>query len=74
MAENASIFFAFNEFQELIRRATNRSLSEKATLPQLALAAAGAGFITSFFLYVAVPLCSQSVIERQIPAERLLSS
>lgn len=50
MAENASIFFSFNEFQELIRRSTNRSLSEKATLPQLALAAAGAGFVTSFFL------------------------
>lgn len=50
MAENASIFFAFSEFQELIRIAVNRPLSEKATLPQLAVAAAGAGLITSFFL------------------------
>ena len=56
MAETASIFFAFNEFQELIRRATNRPLSEKAALPQLALAAAGAGFVTSFFLCVTIYL------------------
>jgi mitochondrial ornithine carrier protein len=54
MAETASIFFSFNEFQELIRRATNRPLSEKASLPQLALAAAGAGFVTSFFLCVTI--------------------
>jgi ornithine carrier protein len=67
MAENASIFFAFNEFQELIRRATNRSLSEKATLPQLALAAAGAGFITSFFLYVAIPLFTISHLKDKFP-------
>ena len=62
MAENASIFFTFNEIQELIRHVTNRPLSEKAALPQLALAAAGAGCVTSFFLCVTVSLFAISIL------------
>ncbi|RDB16041.1 Amino-acid transporter arg-13 [Hypsizygus marmoreus] len=50
MAENASLFLAYGELQNVIRRVTGRPLSEKPSLPQLALAAAGAGMITSFLL------------------------
>jgi len=49
MAENATMFLAYSEFQNLIRHATGR-LSEDPTLSQLALAAGGAGFVTSFAL------------------------
>jgi hypothetical protein len=52
MVENASLFLAYSELQSLIRRVTKQPLSEKSSLPQLALAAAGAGMITSFLLFV----------------------
>ncbi|KAF4616855.1 hypothetical protein D9613_008749 [Agrocybe pediades] len=50
MAENASLFLAYGEFQTLIRRFTHRPLEDKLPLYQLALAAAGAGAVTSFIL------------------------
>jgi hypothetical protein len=52
MAENAILFFAYNELQNLIRRFSNVPLTETLPLSQLAFAAAGAGAITSFFLCV----------------------
>lgn len=52
MAENATLFFAYNELQNLTRRFSNAPLAETLTLSQLAFAAAGAGAITSFFLCV----------------------
>lgn len=52
MAENAILFFAYNELQNLIRRFSNAPFAETLSLSQLAFAAAGAGAITSFFLYV----------------------
>jgi len=51
MAENASLFLSYGEFQNVIRLVTRRN-SEKLPLYQLALAAAGAGAVTSFILYV----------------------
>jgi len=50
MLENASLFLAYSEFQHLIR--THRGLSPETPLPihHLALAAAGAGGVTSFIL------------------------
>jgi len=50
MAENASLFLAYGELQNLIRYAWNIPVAQTLSLPQLSLAAAGAGAITSFFL------------------------
>ncbi|KAF8480113.1 mitochondrial carrier [Russula ochroleuca] len=50
MAENATLFFAYNELQNLIRRLSSNPFAQTLSLPQLTLAAAGAGAITSFFL------------------------
>lgn len=54
MAENASLFLAYGEFQNVIRRATHKPMDEKLALPQLTLAAAGAGAVTSFLLYASL--------------------
>ncbi|KAF7295341.1 hypothetical protein MIND_01073500 [Mycena indigotica] len=50
MAENASLFLSYRELQELIKRVNRQSITEPSTMPQIALAAAGAGAITSFLL------------------------
>lgn len=51
MAENASLFLTYGELQNLIRLVTHRPVQEeKLALHYLALAAAGAGAITSFLL------------------------
>ncbi|KAG5637203.1 hypothetical protein H0H81_005416 [Sphagnurus paluster] len=50
MVENASLFLVYGELQSVIRRVSGRPLSQDPTLPQLALAAAGAGMFTSFLL------------------------
>ena len=55
MAENASLFLAYNELQNAIRWYAGKPLTEELSLRQLALAAAGAGAVTSFFLYVPTP-------------------
>ena len=52
MTENAALFLSYNELQNAIRFVTGRPLSQELSLGQLAVAAAGAGAITSFFLYV----------------------
>jgi ornithine carrier protein len=54
MAENASLFLSYNEFQNLIRWTTSQPISQPLPLSQLALAGAGAGAITSFLLYVSI--------------------
>ncbi|KAJ7273183.1 mitochondrial carrier domain-containing protein [Mycena rebaudengoi] len=50
MAENASLFLSYRELQEIIKRLNNQPISEASSMPQLALAGAGAGAITSFLL------------------------
>ncbi|KZS97284.1 mitochondrial carrier [Sistotremastrum niveocremeum HHB9708] len=50
MAENAIIFFAYSEFQNVIRSFQHIPVSEALSIPQLSLAAAGAGAVTSFAL------------------------
>lgn len=50
MTENASLFLAYNELQNGLRKALNKPLSEELSLTELSVAAAGAGAITSFFL------------------------
>lgn len=56
MAETASLFLAYTAFQNLIHSYTHpsssRTNSPDLSIPQLALAAAGAGFVTSFILFV----------------------
>ncbi|KAI5896569.1 mitochondrial carrier [Schizophyllum commune H4-8] len=50
MAENASLFLSYNEFQTAIRKVTKRAADEDLPLKHLTLAAAGAGAVTSFVL------------------------
>ncbi|KAG1846099.1 mitochondrial carrier [Suillus subalutaceus] len=47
---NASLFMSYSELQDVIRRINSQPLSYELSLPQLALAGAGAGAITSFLL------------------------
>ncbi|KAI0937535.1 hypothetical protein AcV5_000346 [Taiwanofungus camphoratus] len=50
MAENASLFWSYTELQNVIRWINALPSSQELSLGQLALAGAGAGTITSFFL------------------------
>lgn len=50
MAENASLFLAYNESQALLRKFSGQSANTPLTLPQLAVAGAAAGAVTSFVL------------------------
>jgi ornithine carrier protein len=52
MAENATLFLAYGELQNVTRQVGNIPVTQALSLPQLTLAAAGAGAITSFVLYV----------------------
>jgi ornithine carrier protein len=52
MAENASLFLSYREMQNVIKRVNHQSIDEASSMPQIALAAAGAGAITSFLLSV----------------------
>ncbi|KAJ7770487.1 mitochondrial carrier domain-containing protein [Mycena metata] len=49
MVETGALFLSYSYFQNLIRTYTT-SPSPQLTIPQLGLAAAGAGFVTSFIL------------------------
>jgi len=49
MVETAALFLSYSYFQNLIRTTSSPS-SPQLTIPQLGLAAAGAGFVTSFIL------------------------
>jgi len=50
MAENATLFLAYGELQNVTRQVGNIPVTQALSLPQLTLAAAGAGAITSFVL------------------------
>ncbi|KAI0313329.1 mitochondrial carrier domain-containing protein [Amylostereum chailletii] len=50
MAENATLFLAYGELQNAVRAVEGVPLGQSLSLPQLAIAAAGAGAITSFVL------------------------
>jgi len=52
MAENATLFLSYRELQNLIRHFTGEPISQKLPLYELAIAAAGAGAITSLVLWV----------------------
>ncbi|KAF7350510.1 hypothetical protein MVEN_01356600 [Mycena venus] len=48
MAENASLFLSYRELQDVIKMANHQQKDEASSMPQIALAGAGAGAITSF--------------------------
>ncbi|KAA1473065.1 mitochondrial carrier [Dentipellis sp. KUC8613] len=50
MAENATLFLSYGELQNLVRRINRTPATQELSLPQLAVAAGGAGAITSFIL------------------------
>ncbi|KAJ6571819.1 mitochondrial carrier domain-containing protein [Mycena capillaripes] len=50
MVENASLFLSYRELQNLIKITNNQHMEEASSMPQIALAGAGAGAITSFLL------------------------
>ncbi|KAJ6608598.1 mitochondrial carrier domain-containing protein [Mycena sp. CBHHK59/15] len=50
MAENASLFLSYRELQDLIKRANHQPIDDPSSMPQIALAGAGAGAVTSFLL------------------------
>src|SRR5271154_1967110 len=53
MAENATLFLAYSQMQNMIKWAYGEGANEQElSLPQLAFAGAGAGTITSFVLFV----------------------
>jgi hypothetical protein len=52
MVENASLFLAYGELQNAIRYLTGEPTNVPLPLSQLAIAASGAGAITSFLLFV----------------------
>jgi hypothetical protein len=52
MAENAALFLAYGELQSLVRQIGDIPITQALSLPQLTLAAAGAGSITSIVLCV----------------------
>jgi hypothetical protein len=77
MVENAILFFAYNELQNLIRQFSNAPFAETLSLSQLAFAAAGAGAITSFFLCVILfrkkrcfPQCAHGLYEQDADRAR----
>lgn len=53
MAENATLFLVYGQLQNIIRRWSGSTAAE-LSLPQVALAATGAGTIISFLLYVSI--------------------
>jgi mitochondrial ornithine carrier protein len=54
MVENASLFLSYSQFQNFIRWYAAPSSQYILPLHQLAIAAAGAGAVTSFLLYVQI--------------------
>ncbi|KAH9974022.1 mitochondrial carrier [Lactifluus volemus] len=69
MAENATLFLAYGELQSLIRVVGNVPATQALSLPQLALAAAGAGSITSVVLTpIELVKCKMQVQMLAVPA------
>jgi len=80
MVENASLFLSYRELQDLIKIANHQRREEASLMPQIALAGAGAGAITSFLLtpielvkckmqvqMLVAPTVSSSVLSPRLP-------
>jgi ornithine carrier protein len=50
MAVTAAIFVSYATFQDVIRLCTSRTRADKLSIPELAVAAAGAGFAASYIV------------------------
>ncbi|KAJ7660047.1 mitochondrial carrier domain-containing protein [Mycena rosella] len=50
MAENAFLFLSYRELQDLMKLVNYQSTEEASSIPQIAIAGAGAGAMTSFLL------------------------
>ncbi|KAF8067819.1 mitochondrial carrier domain-containing protein [Lyophyllum atratum] len=75
MAETAALFVAYSGFQDIIRAATSRSRSEKLSIPELGLAAAGAGFVSSFIITpIELVKCKMQVQMMNMPKQQRYSS
>ncbi|KAH7924691.1 mitochondrial carrier [Leucogyrophana mollusca] len=76
MVENASLFLSYSELQNIIRWVNAQPLSQDLSLPQLALAGAGAGTVTSFLLtpveLVKCKMQVQMLVPESSPNPRLL--
>lgn len=65
MVENASLFLSYSQLQHAIRWVIAQPPSQDLSLPQLALAGAGAGIATSFVLCVHHRLDSEKISHRR---------
>ncbi|PPQ80620.1 hypothetical protein CVT25_001649 [Psilocybe cyanescens] len=74
MAENASLFVAYGEFQNLIRRVTSRTADNKLPLYHIVLAAAGAGAVTSFILTPIELVKCKMQVQMLVPQSSSISS
>lgn len=55
MGITAALFFSYTTFQDVIRASSNRTRNDRLSIPELALAALGAGFVTSYIVSVTLP-------------------
>lgn len=71
MAENSCLFLSYNELQSLIRWTSRIPQYQDLSLPQMILAGAGAGALTSFALSVHPTLLfGESSMEDQVEAHK----
>ncbi|KAG6850080.1 hypothetical protein H0H93_001430 [Arthromyces matolae] len=75
MAETAAVFVAYSAFQDVIRLMTSRTRTDKLTIPELGVAAAGAGFVSSFVITpIELVKCKMQVQMMNMPRQRHLST
>ncbi|GLB39150.1 putative mitochondrial carrier (TC 2.A.29) family protein [Lyophyllum shimeji] len=71
MAETAALFVAYSGFQDIIRAFTSRSRTDKLSIPELGIAAAGAGFVSSFIITpVELVKCKMQVQMMNMPKQQ----
>jgi len=71
MAETAALFVAYSGFQDIIRSFTSRSRTERLSIPELGIAAAGAGFVSSFIITpIELVKCKMQVQMMNMPKQQ----
>ncbi|KAJ7145400.1 mitochondrial carrier domain-containing protein [Mycena crocata] len=74
MAENASLFLSYRELQDMVKRLNHQNTAEASSMPQIALAGAGAGAITSFLLTPIELVKCKMQVQMLVPVAPTLSS